>query len=358
MIKRIPTYIILLSFILSSFLPLAQGRNWKVNAEQETESWHFIALGDSRNWYVNSTNIFRKNIYEYIVNKDPNFEFILHTGDIVYQGGDQLSWDRYYEDIDLAVQNDVKFYYAVGNHEMYTRNYTDGSYGPLDMDFSTYMANVVQPGNERYYSFDYKDRIHFIIINTDEYWTNAEFNITSDQEQWIIDDLSSNTLDFTIAMFHRPMYSIRSNSRVNNAKEIREVLEPILQEYGVDLVFSGHDHQYYRTLRKGILNIITSGAGAPLYSQDATGYALDGDLYFSDYHYCNITISEEQVLLEIMRFDESIETVTLADTVTIESDGTILYGPQESSVYFSIIPLAFLIVTLVYIGIVKRRKKI
>ena len=251
------------------------------------DPWHFIALGDSRNWWPNETNPLRHAIFYDVFLSNPNFEFILHTGDMVNNGGEQRDWDLYYEDIALLVENNVTFYYAVGNHETYTYPFPNGTYGIPELNFSTYMANVEMPGNERYYSFDHKG-IHFIFINTDEFWTHEggayELDITPEQKDWVINDLTNNEMNFTIAAFHRPCYSVRSESRYFQAKVIRGVLEPIFVEYGVDLVFSGHDHYYYRTKRKGIQHVVTGGAGDHLADTDCTGHTIVSDKYISKYN--------------------------------------------------------------------------
>ena len=327
-----------------------QSNDLKLLASEENDSWHFIALGDSRSWGENSTNIIRKSVIEYIVNSDENLEFILHSGDMVYNGGEQDDWDRYYEDISLAVDKGVQFYYAVGNHETYTYRLPDGSYGPQELNFSTYMENVEMPGNERYYSFDYKNKIHIIVINTEEFWDSSaadEFAITAEQKQWIIDDLSSNTMEFTIAMYHRPSYSVRSDSRVEDAAEVRKVLEPIFQEYDVDLSISGHDHYYYRTVRNEIVYLTTGGAGAPLYTPDRGDMAIEGDVYFAEYHYCNITVTSENTIIETMVFDETFESVTVQDSFTLDNNGEII--TEETITPVSIIPLSILLVAGIYL---------
>ncbi|MCE7741967.1 MAG: hypothetical protein GOP50_05870, partial [Candidatus Heimdallarchaeota archaeon] len=231
--KKLTTLMFLIIFLVSSSIQ-TNSNVVQIEADDSYAPWHFIAFGDSRNWDENITNEIRKSVFEDVMLSNPNLEFILHSGDMAYNGGEQDDWNRYYEDIDLLVQNDIQFYYAVGNHEMYTYRFPNGTYGPLDMDFSTYMANVEMPGNERFYSFDF-NQIHFIIINTEEYWTHPddyEYEITPEQYSWIIDDLESNNKSFTIAMFHRPSYSVRSESRNQDSRVIRAVLEPILIDYG------------------------------------------------------------------------------------------------------------------------------
>ncbi|MFW9852196.1 MAG: metallophosphoesterase family protein [Candidatus Thorarchaeota archaeon] len=316
--NRILPFIIALLFVFAIFPTITLIGNTVAKTENESfEPWHFIALGDSRNSEENTTNIVRQKVIESVVNNNPNLEFILHSGDMVLHGGEQDEWDRYYEDIDIAVQNDIQFYYAVGNHEIYTHSLPDGSYGPSETNFSTYMKNVEMPGNERYYSFDF-NQIHFIVINSEEYWHSTKLDLTIEQKNWIISDLESNSEKFVVAMVHRPCYSVRSGDRVADALAIRTVLEPILIEYGVDLVFSGHDHYYYRTTREGITHVVTGGAGAPLYSPSSTSHAIEGDVYFAKYHYVNITVTDENVKLECVTFYNDIVTTTITDTFEIK----------------------------------------
>ena len=344
--SKISNYIIIILITLS-FTSFIQSGALVVEAQEEIfNPWYFIALGDSRNWHENESNPFREAIIDDVVENNPNMDFILHSGDMVLSGGEQSEWDRYYEDIDSAVENNVTFYYAVGNHERYTYRLEDGSYGPIQTNCSTYMANVELPGNERYYSFDH-NQIHFIVINTEEDWDddNYFFDITTAQYDWIIDDLENNDKSFIVAMFHRPCYSIRSNYRVENANEIRKVLEPIFIDYGVDLVFSGHDHYYYRTTRNGITHVVTGGSGAPLYNPERSDKAIEGDVYFDKYHYVNVSVSEEEIKLESLAYaGDNIESPSILDTYKLDQSET------EKTVFFPIF------ISIIMITFLKRKR--
>ena len=65
-----------------------------------------------------------------------------------------------------------------------------------------------------------------------------------EQKPWLRKVLQDNPNRWTILTFHHPLYSPAS-SRDNVA--IREQWKPILDEFRVDLVLSGHDHSYSRT---------------------------------------------------------------------------------------------------------------
>lgn len=122
-------------------------------------------------------------------------------------------------------------------------------------------------------------------------------------------------------VFHRPCYSIRDTGRVEDAQKIRSVLEPIFLQYDVDLAFSGHDHYYYRTLRNDVVYVTTGGAGADLYANNDLSEWQEGDVYFSKYHYCNITVTiiegNLNVNVDTLIFHESNKTTTLADSFQI-----------------------------------------
>ena len=342
----------LFSIILISLLSMNQQNSFVFSsADTSYVPWHFIALGDSRNWEENSTHILRKTIFEDVMYSNLNLDFILHTGDMVNNGGEQDDWDRYYEDIDLLVQNDVTFYYAVGNHERYTYNLPNGTHGPIDTNFTTYKANVEMLGNEIYYSFDYKG-IHFIFMNSGDAVpgeVEGEYEIGAEQKEFIINDLQSNTMNFTIATFHRPAYSVRSQSRVEQAAIIRTAIEPILIEYSVDLVFSGHDHYYYNTKRNGIQYVVTAGAGAPLYTPNETQHAISGDQYFAKYHYCNVSVTDNKVTIEAHAYDDNLGYTTIEDTVTIYF--------EEQTPTKTTFALGFSLILIWIIPILRRKRK-
>ena len=64
------------------------------------------------------------------------------------------------------------------------------------------------------------------------------------QVPWFRKVLENNPNRWTIVTFHHPVFSPGSD---RDNKELRELWKPILDEYKVDLVLSGHDHTYART---------------------------------------------------------------------------------------------------------------
>ncbi|MCU0991010.1 MAG: metallophosphoesterase, partial [Xanthomonadales bacterium] len=99
-------------------------------------------------------------------------------------------------------------------------------------------------GTEAYYSFDYAN-IHFICL--DSYDTDR--SVSGSMMQWLESDLILNDQPWVVAFFHHPPYSKGShNSDTETALiDMRQNALPILEEWGVDLVLTGHSHSYERS---------------------------------------------------------------------------------------------------------------
>jgi 3',5'-cyclic AMP phosphodiesterase CpdA len=83
----------------------------------------------------------------------------------------------------------------------------------------------------------------------------------AEQIAWLKQALAESTATWKVAALHHPPYTsgVRGSNMV-----VRDALEPIFVEGGVDIVFTGHDHHYERTHpQRGIVYVV-SGAGCKL----------------------------------------------------------------------------------------------
>ena len=287
----------------------------------------FIAYGDTRSSDATSVSSLHDDIVSHYLQHDP--ELIIHTGDLVNHGGEAYQWPLFDASISKIEEwdADIEFFSAAGNHEWYT-----DVYGVNDDDYSTYLdyvdfSDVVDtPGEtELYYSFDWQG-IHFIFLNTVEEWTSDVYTSLTAQMDWLETDFAGNH-SFIVVSFHNPAYSIRADraDRWAQAESIRDTFHTLFVENGVDLVLSGHDHYYYRTVRDGIQYVVTAAGGAPLYDIDIETEGTSwqgGDIGFSEYHYCVASIIEGQLVVEVYLLDG-----TIADSFSLElpvTDGTLL----------------------------------
>ena len=113
--------------------------------------------------------------------------------------------------------------------------------------FAFPVQNVPDPAlAETVYYIDYQG-VRFISLDSN--------NAKESQVEWLEKVLESNTNIWTIVTFHHPMFSPGSD---RDNPEIRKLWKPILDEFKVDLILSGHDHTYARTgqiASKKIMNI-------------------------------------------------------------------------------------------------------
>jgi len=80
------------------------------------------------------------------------------------------------------------------------------------------------------------------------------------QRAWLDDTLKQSQDEWKICYFHHPIYS--DGGRHGSDVQLRVALEPVFTKYGVNLVFSGHDHIYERLVpQKGIAYFVAGSSG-------------------------------------------------------------------------------------------------
>ena len=269
----------------------------------------FVAYGDTRSSDETAVGALHDDIVSHYLQKDP--ELIIHTGDLVNHGGEAYQWPLFDASISAIADwnTSIEFFAAAGNHEIYT-----DVYGVNDEDYSTYLeyvdfSSVVdEPGEtELYYSFD-RGGIHFIVLNTVEEWDEDVFTCPEAQMDWLEGDLARE-YNFTVVTFHNPAYSIRADrtDRWAQAASIRATFHTLFDENNVDIVFTGHDHYYYRTIRDGIYYVTVAAGGAPLYDIDTEAPDWqEGDVGLSEYHYAVASIVNYGVQVKVYLLDGTI----------------------------------------------------
>ena len=187
------------------------------------------------------------------------FEFVIMLGDNLYGSQEPRDFVAKFETpYKPLLDGGVKFYAALGNHD----NQTNRFYKPWNMN------------GERFYSYS-KKNVKFFVLDSDY--------IDPKQLQWIEQELKTSREDWKICYFHHPLYS--DGGRHGSEVDLRVTLEPLFMKYGVNVVYSGHDHIYERLKPQNGIYYFVSGSGGQLRPGDLkksgmTAAGFDSDQTF------------------------------------------------------------------------------
>jgi 3',5'-cyclic AMP phosphodiesterase CpdA len=235
---------------------------------------------------------------------------VLTVGDNAYENGTREDVITRYlvPYADLLAR--VPLFAAIGNHDTYHDN------------AKSFLEMVELPGHERYYGFRWGSA-HFICLDT-----NIDYGIGSEQRRWLGEELlRAQDAKWRIVYFHHPLYSSSANGSELDA---RTALGPIFDEQRIDLVLSGHDHNYERTVPirgskaageaapsyadpEGTIYIVTGGGGKRLYPSGTSWWTV---MSRSVHHYLRVTIAGVLLTVEARDADDQLfDTVTIAKTL-------------------------------------------
>ena len=194
----------------------------------------------------------------------------LHLGDMAYEVGSDSEFSEHFFDIYAELLRNTVVWPTMGNHEGITSSgvtqigpYYDSYAVPIRAE-----AGGTASGTEAYYSFQI-GRAHFICLNSHD----LDRSPTGDMALWLKNDLEMAEADWLIAFWHHPPYTkgTHDSDREMELIEMRELIMPILESGGVDLVLCGHSHIYERSM------LIDSAYDTPMSSVGVVFDDGDGD---------------------------------------------------------------------------------
>lgn len=242
--------------------------------------FRFAAYGDTRD---------NHDIHREIVAGVMSFQpaLVLQTGDLVHHGGAADEW-RIFDEITGEMRRRIPYYPARGNHDVSSEGY--------------YEQRVTQPvlsGNKLYYSFE-KENLHFVALDTQQ-----DVGPASEEGRWLEADLAQARAagKFIVPFFHKAIFSVGPHAVESDVVALRPVLHSLFRRHGVRLVFEGHDHIYYRTVRDGITYVVTGGGGAPLYDSRHPELEIPGDVFEKVNHFCVADVYPDRVEVTSYRRD-------------------------------------------------------
>ncbi len=241
-------------------------------APQDFAPFSFGVFGDSQN----GSKQIKLRLCQALRKAHP--DFLLNTGDLVKNGNEKYWWKNDFFATIGKLSSFLPLMAIPGNH--------DGE-GPLFNHYFRY------PGSLSWYSFTYASAL-FIALDT-----QANYLPGSAQYEFLVKTLQESIKTWKFVYLHMPPYS--SNQGHQSDLLVREILCPIFEKYGIDIVFSGHNHCYERTLpilnnqvdrNLGVTYITTGGGGAAL-----KPFISWTDLTDAEKKWCNVRIKIHHYVL-------------------------------------------------------------
>jgi Calcineurin-like phosphoesterase len=179
-------------------------------------NFNFAAVGDT------NCNSNTEDVVEDIQAKAP--EIVMGLGDYIYNSDSADCWLEIVEPID----NIMKI--AIGNHET----------GAILTELMEHYGLT-----DQYYSFDYQN-VHFTVMS--DYVPDE---IGSEQYRFVQNDLAKAAadpnIDWIVVPHHSQKYASTKNYDIPEEREWNNIYHPLFEQYNVDLVLQGHQHNYQRT---------------------------------------------------------------------------------------------------------------
>jgi hypothetical protein len=227
-------------------------------------------------------------------------EFLLFSGDAVDTGGSQAQWDSWFS-AGAPYMAEIPYVPAVGNHDLLTINYS---------------AQFALPHIEDNYFVRYGNAL---IISLNDFPIHDPAAIAGSTAEFLEQTLRDHTdATWRIVLNHRPFYS--ASTRHGSSLDLQAEWMPIMDRYGVDLVFNGHDHNYERSrpvrngavvpFGEGAIYVVAAGVGAPLYDNGSQWWTQLSERVPS---YCIVEVEGGRLEFTAYRLDG-----TVIDTFTWE----------------------------------------
>jgi predicted phosphodiesterase len=197
------------------------------------------------------------------------FEFVIMLGDNIYGRERPDDFRKKFEaPYKPLLDAGVTFHATLGNHD-----------DPAQINYKLFNMD-----GKRYYTFSRGPAQFFVLDST---------YMDPPQLDWLEGQLRTSRARWKIAYFHHPIYS--SGGRHGSEMDLRLLVEPLFIKYGVDVVFSGHEHFYERVNPQHGIHYFTSGAAAKLRKGNIRKTALTAAGFDDDRSFMLIELTDDQL---------------------------------------------------------------
>ena len=215
------------------------------------------------------------------------YDALVLLGDNVYPRGDPTKLDEtVFGPFAPILDSGTQLWPILGNHDV------------MDDHAAANVDALGMPGP--WYSERLGDLL-FVALDSND--------LTSEQLDWLDQVLADTDATWKIVALHHPPYS---SGYQGSSLDVRRLVSPIFERHGVQLVLSGHEHDYERSHPIDGVTYIVSGAGA---ETRRTGHEDFTAAAWSWHHFLDISIDADRLVVRAVNQD-----MRVFDEVTIPAD--------------------------------------
>ncbi len=223
--------------------------------------------------------------------------FTVGVGDLVNAGFQPDHWRGFFAAIQPLASR-VPFMLMPGNHDY------DGYYD--DFEATLFRRYARRPGQPNYLAWTW-GCARFVALDP-----NDTFPISippgSAQHAWLMRELASEAWRKAVWRFvfvHQPCRSQGKPDGYEGDRRIRDLLDPLAEQAGIDFIISGHTHDYERLRIEHpgggcTHHLIVGGAGAPLTSPHDYPSPFAMDALIREHHFGRFHVSPCRVEFEVI----------------------------------------------------------
>jgi 3',5'-cyclic AMP phosphodiesterase CpdA len=220
-----------------------------------------------------------------VIDRTSPYQVLLLLGDNVYPSGDPSELPNTVFEPFAALLDHAQLLAILGNHDV------KEGHGPAQM------RALGMPG--RWWSREVDDTL---VVGLD---SNDVGNLR--QRRFLERRLAESSARWKIVALHHPPYSAGYQG---SSTEARRAFAPLFERYGVQLVLSGHDHDYQRSKRINGVTYVVSGAAAGTRRTGEESFTAES---FSWHHFLDLDIYADRIVGRAVNQDGRV-----ADTFTLE----------------------------------------
>lgn len=210
---------------------------------------------------------------------DP-YDALLLLGDNVYPAGDPARLDALvFEPFAHVLDRGTELLAILGNHDV-AEGHGDAQMQALGM-----------PG--RWWAETWADDLLLVGLDSSDAGNPA-------QRAFLERTLAESTATWKIVALHHPPYSAGYQG---SSTAVREAFSPLFERYGVQLVLSGHEHDYQRSVPvNGVVYVVTGGVARTRRTGEDDFTAVS----FSWHHFVDLSVFEDHLLVRAVNQDRRV----------------------------------------------------